>query len=102
MEYGVIAEPLTAWREAFKAEIASRGWYTPKKRTSNAPQRTEPDMKRFSNESSRYIVPCPHPHPCLNTRACCLLQDVEKIAGRATPKTPPPDPEERPEDWWNR
>jgi len=61
-EYGVIDEPLTVWRGAFRAELAAKGWTTPRQRPVTA-----------GNGSSGFqpIAPaCPHNPRCDSPRLC--------------------------------
>lgn len=93
LDYGIIEEPLSAWRDAFRVELAVKGWSKPPVRTK-ARYAVTPDPISTPN-GSHYVTPCPHPRHCVNTRACCLLQDFESRAGKRTPDSPPPDPDER-------
>jgi len=97
IEGSYCGEPLTWWRESFRAEVASRGWSKPPARTK-ARCGVTPDPIAAPKESN-YITPCPHTRHCLNTRACCLLQDIERRHNKPTLSAPSPDPEEE-REWY--
>lgn len=72
-EQGVVEEPLTWWRDAFKAELRARGWTSPKPKPSPiAPRTVSPAAPRVTPQGYRY--PCFHSPPCPNTWSCCQRQ----------------------------
>jgi hypothetical protein len=70
-DFGLIAEPLTAWREAFRAELMARGWFTP--------TRQKPPLTRLMPSAAPRVVEetCPHTPPCHHAMACDVKQRIE-------------------------
>jgi hypothetical protein len=77
LEGDVTTDAVTWWREAFRAELAARGWTKPKKyRAANS----APPMTPIKSTAG-ITWPCPHDPPCVSTWYCGKrqLQEQKKL-----------------------